>query len=101
MKELALNIGGYNVEDPLGGQFTDIGSIISALLPYLIIFAGIAFFAAMVFSGFSYLTSGGDPKKIEGAKGCLMNSLVGFILVLTSYFLIRILDYIFGLGMLF
>lgn len=99
MRELALNIGGYKVYDPLNEKFKSFGDIISVLLPYLIVFAGLGFFLAMVYSGFNYLTSAGDPKKIEGAKGCLVNSLTGFIIVLTSYFLIRILDYIFGLGM--
>jgi len=80
-------------------RFGTLGDIVSALLPYLILFAGLGFFAAMIYSGFNFMTSGGDPKKIESAKGCLMNSLVGFIVVLTSYFLIRILNYIFGLGM--
>jgi len=102
-KLLALKIGGYEVGDPIasggGKNFSDIGSIVSALLPYLIIFAGLIFFGAMIFSGFSFLTSGGDPKKTESAKGCLTNSMLGFVIVFISYFLIKLVDYIFGLGM--
>ncbi len=81
-------------------EFTDIGSIISALLPYLYVIAGLILFGAIIASGFQFLTSAGDPKRTASAKGCLTNAVIGFLIVFISYWLIQIIEVVFHLDIL-
>lgn len=85
-----------------GGPFADIkaaslGLIVSELLKYLFPVAGLLLFAYLVMGGFSYLTSGGDPKAMEQAKGKVTNAIVGFVIIFVAYWLVQILEFMFGL----
>lgn len=93
---------GYQVNFPekFKEEFTDIGSIISALLPFLYVIAGLILFGAIIVSGFQFLTSAGDPKKTASAKGCLTNSIIGFAIIFVSWWLIQIIEVIFHLDIL-
>lgn len=75
----------------------ELGDIISALLPYLFTLAGLGLFLYLIIAGFGWMTSGGDPKKTQSAKDKLTNALVGFIIIFVAYWLILILEKIFGL----
>ena len=75
----------------------DLGAIISALLPFLFVLAGLGIFGALIYSGFQLMTSGGDPKKTEQAKGCLTSAIIGGVIIFTSYWLIKIIQHLFGL----
>ena len=89
--------GNYTIEFPWGLNFTDLGSVISKLLPYLYVIAGLILFGAIIISGFQFLFSAGDPKKTAGAKGCLTNAIIGFLIVFLSWWLIQIIEVIFHL----
>lgn len=75
-----------------------IGDIISELLKYLFPLAGLLLLLYLLFGGFQLMTSGGDPKKIQEAKGKLTNALVGFIIVFVAYWLVQIIASTLGLG---
>ncbi len=60
------------------------------------LFAGIALFVFLTIGGFKYLTAGGDPKKAEEAKSTITMTLVGFVLIIGSYLVLRILATFFG-----
>lgn len=79
-------------------QFTTLGAIISGLLPILYAIAGIGLLLFLIAGGFRYLTSAGDPKKTESAKGTITTAIVGFVLVIVAYWLTQIVNYIFNLG---
>jgi hypothetical protein len=93
--------GTTTIKGPLdnysGGQFT-IGSILSRVIPYVFIFAGIGLLLMLLGSGFSFLTSAGDPKKMDKAKGQLTNALVGFLIIFVAFWLVQALGIIFGLS---
>jgi len=74
-----------------------IGAIISALLPIIYLIAGLILFGAIIVSGFQLMTSGGDQKKTAEAKGCLTSAIIGFVIIFVSWWLIQIIQIIFGL----
>jgi len=78
-----------------GGKIT-LGSILSNALGYIFIFAGIGLLLMLLGSGFSFLTSAGDPKKMEKAKSQLTNAVVGFIIIFAAFWLVQAAGYIFG-----
>ena len=53
---------------------------------------GIALFIMILNSGFRYLTSAGDPKKLEAARGSLTNALVGVVLIAVGYLILRTIE---------
>lgn len=58
------------------------------------LFAGIIALIFIILSGIKFLTSGGDPKQLEGAKNTLTYAILGFILILLSF---AILNFISGI----
>jgi len=74
-----------------------LGDIISVLIPYAYALAGIILFVLLILGGFSYLTSGGDPKKVEMAQGKITHALMGFLIIFLAYWLAQLLEIIFGI----
>lgn len=58
--------------------------------------AGIALFIMLIWGGFSYMTSGGDPKKLEAAKSTLTYAIGGIILVACSFLVLEFIERITG-----
>ena len=77
---------------------TTLGKIVSIALPFLYTIAGIGLLLYLIAGGFRFLTSQGDPKKLEGAKNSITMAIVGFIIVIGAFFVTQIVNYIFQLG---
>jgi hypothetical protein len=74
-----------------------LGEIVSGLLPYLFAGAGLLLLLYLLLGGFQLMTSAGDPKKTQEAKGKITNALVGFIIVFIAYWLVQIVGKILGI----
>jgi len=48
-------------------------------------FVGIVFLILIIYSGFRWMTSGGNEKAIEAAKGTIKNSVIGLLLIIIAY----------------
>lgn len=57
---------------------------------------GITFFILLLSSGFKFITSGGDPKALEGAKKTLTYAIGGLILIIASYLILLLIKEITG-----
>lgn len=60
---------------------TIIGRVINVLLSVL----GVIFLILMVYAGAIWMTAGGDGKKVDKAKGILINAVVGLLITLSAY----------------
>ena len=89
--------GNFTLESPLRSEITDISSIVNILISFLLPLALIILFLMFVYSGFTFITAKGASDKIEKAQKIMMSSLAGIILLVISFFLVRILAAIFGL----
>jgi len=69
----------------------------ASVVNYVFAFAGIGLLLMLISSGFTFLTSGGDAKKLEQGKGRLTYALVGFLVIFAAYWLVQILGKIFGI----
>lgn len=60
-------------------------------------------FIMLVIGAFTYLTSFGNPEKVKKAQGTFRLALIGFILFLASFLILKIIDVLFlgGTGSLF
>lgn len=78
-----------------------LGEIVSFLLPYLFVIAGLILLFYLIWGGFGLMTSAGDPKGIEAAKAKITHSIIGFVIIFTAFWITQILQAIFGLPKIF
>ena len=81
----------------LPGPTTNIGTIISTILPYLFVIAGLLLLFYLIYGGFHMMIAANDEKGLAEAKGKITNALIGFLLLFISYWLVQILGYILGI----
>ena len=53
-------------------------------------FAGIVALIFVVYGGFKYVISGGDPQKVAAAKDTIVYAVIGLIVALSSFIIIRL-----------
>lgn len=64
-----------------GSVLTTIGTIISVILG----FVGVIFLLLLIYSGFVWMTAGGEEEKIKKAKRTLINATIGIIITFSAY----------------
>lgn len=74
---------------PGTGNETLGGEILGYIMLFLQIIGLIAV-AVVMWGGFQYVTSAGDPKKVELAKGRITNALIGLVIIILSYVIVNV-----------
>lgn len=90
-----VNLPDYPAEFNFGSA--SLGEIVSKGLNYAIVIAGIAMFGFLIAGGFDLLTSGGDQQGIKSGTNKIIFAIVGFIVVLSTYFILQIVELLFGI----
>lgn len=65
-------------------------NVISAFL----LFTGAVALFLIIYSGIRLVTSGGDPKQVEGARKIMNYAIIGAIIVLLSFAIIAFIGYV-------
>jgi len=84
----------------LDPKLVTIGGIISVLLPWLMIIAGLTLFTMLISGGFILMTTGNNPDNAEKGKTRLTAAILGFIIIFSSYWIIQIMEIILGITIL-
>lgn len=77
-------------------QISDLSVLFNNVVGYALGFAGIVLFILLLVAGFKYITSGGDPKAVEGAKKTLTSAIIGLVVILVSYLILVLIKTITG-----
>ncbi len=81
---------------PIGGYQLKPESTIADLVGYFfgwgIGLGGLAVFIALIIAGVEYITSVADPNKVNDAKKRIKSSLIGLVLLLSSWAIFRLLN---------
>lgn len=93
-----MNIGGTQIQGPLDPQINTLGDLISRILSFLLPMAGIILLFVLIWGGYDFMMSQGNPEKLKGAQAKITSGLIGFFLLITSYLMVRVISAIFGLG---
>lgn len=89
-----------NINEPFQFNFRDSvtptspGQFISWILPQVYVVALMALFLYLIWGGYRYLLSAGDPKAIQGAKQHLTYAVVGLIVIFLAYWMFNVVDYL-------
>lgn len=91
-----------DIKTQFGSPFTDLGSLISTLLPNIFIIAGVIFFVLLIFGGLSFIINAGKGESEAAGKGKNMITwaIIGFILIFASIWIIQIVGFITGIDFL-
>lgn len=92
-----LTVAGTKVRGPLY-KIHNLADVISVTLSFIIPMAGILLFFYLVWGGFGFMLSDGNPEKIQAAKDKIRAALVGFFILIMSLLIVRLVSYIFKLG---
>ena len=78
-------------------RFGDINTLIGIVVPTLTIAAAVLFGAMLMWAGYQVLTAAGEPEKIQQAQQTSIYAVVGILVVITAFLIVRLLAFIFGL----
>lgn len=67
--------------------------ILSSIVYWALVFAGIIAIFIVIFAGFKYINSGGDPKQADTARKTLLYAIFGLLLIFMSFFIIKTVGY--------
>lgn len=73
-------------------QLTGLQDIFSNVVSMAIGLAGIVLFIMFVVGGFSYLTAGGNPQAVEGAKKTLTYAIGGLVVVALAFLILKLIS---------
>jgi len=95
-------IGGFGPGNPFPTQGPiQLVNLISTVISFLTIIAGLAFILYFVLGAIAWITSSGDQQKLDAAKGQMTSAAIGLIIVVASYAIIGIVGRVVGLDILF
>jgi TRAP-type C4-dicarboxylate transport system permease small subunit len=63
--------------------------IIGAIVGTFLSLIGVIFMILIMYGGFIWMTSGGNEQKVYKAKSILRNSIIGVIIIMSSYAITR------------
>lgn len=91
-----------DIETQFHSPFASLGELISIVLPNVYILAGVILLLLLIGGGFGIIMSAGKGQKEGVAKGqkAVTGALIGFIVIIGSYWLIQIIEIVTGLSIL-
>jgi hypothetical protein len=100
---LALDLGQAFQINPGRGiadakQFQSLGGLISTILPNAYILSGLVLLFFLIFGGLAVILGAGksNQEQIEKGKKILTGTIIGFLVIFASYWIIQILEIITG-----
>ncbi|HUA13579.1 MAG TPA: type IV secretion system protein [Candidatus Sulfotelmatobacter sp.] len=71
-------------------------SVVSPLVLTLSAIAGLVFILILIYSGFQYITSSGNPEKLQASKKIMKDCLIGIVLIIGAATITAILNHAYG-----
>lgn len=93
----ALDIGPDNFSP---AKFANIATFINVILPLLTLGAAILFLVMALYGGFVWITSGGSQENLAKAQKIFTSSIIGLVIVIFSFVLVKLIGYILNIKIL-
>lgn len=99
-----FGIGRFQGIGPLGLETLPTGeaprifaTVISNVIGFLTIVAGLWFLFQVIIAGYGWLTAGADKQKLADAQGKLTSSVLGLTIVVVAIFFVRLITTLLGI----
>mgnify|MGYP001607593183 CR=1 FL=1 len=73
-------------------------AVFSNVVSVVLSLAGVVLFIMLIYGGFKYLTAGGDPKALEGAKGTLSHAILGLVVLILAFIILKVIAEVTGVS---
>lgn len=102
MKHLAIDIGNTFFGSNGGSKFqqlTGISAVVSLFLQIAFVLAGLILLFYFILGGIGMISSAGkgDPKAAEQAKQTLTSAITGLVVVITAYWIVKLIGSLLGI----
>ncbi len=94
----AQQVPTITVNQPSNVKINDVGVLLSSFIGAALLLSALLVFGYLVLGGVQWITSGGDKGKTESARNKITAALVGLAIVASSYALMQIIAYFFGVN---
>lgn len=84
----------------IGTAASLLADIISKIIGIMTIVAGLWFMFQFIIGGYSYMTAGGDPKKMSDATAKITSALIGLVVIVAAYAITSLLGELLGFKIL-
>ncbi|OGD93915.1 hypothetical protein A2697_04935 [Candidatus Curtissbacteria bacterium RIFCSPHIGHO2_01_FULL_41_44] len=74
----------------------DIIKIIRAIIQFILVVAFIIAFIMLLVGGIRWILAGGDEKAVAGARNTITAALIGLVIVLVAFAIIKLVETFFG-----
>lgn len=90
------------LEGPLQNKSGEVffASIVPAIIGVFLLIGSLIFLFTLITGAISWMTSGGDKQKLEDARSRITNGIVGLVILLTTFALVKLLENFFGINIL-
>ena len=97
----ANNATGNIIPTELGtvGNLTVV-SILQGVIRFILVVAFVLAFIFLLIGGIRWITAGGDEKGVERARGMITAALIGLVVVLIAFALIKLVEAFFGVSII-
>lgn len=95
-KILALNISS---DFPIARNFGDFASILNLIIPLISISAAIILLIMFFFGAFTIIKGGDNPEEIKRAKSIFTWALLGMIIIVSSFLIVKLIGRIFNISL--
>lgn len=89
-----VNLGGSS------GPSVFLNVYLPKFVELLLIFGSLSFFFMLIWGAISWILSGGDKASLEGAKNKITNAIIGMVLMIGSFAIIKLIESFFGIKIL-
>jgi hypothetical protein len=79
----AGTVSGYG--ETYQGTPSTISYTIGLIISYILGFIGVIFLVIIIYSGFQWMTAGGNEETVAKAKKRLTNAVIGLVIIFTAY----------------
>lgn len=73
-------------------------TIVQAIIRFILVVAFVLAFIFLLIGGIRWITAGGDEKGVGAARNMITAALIGLVIVLVSYAIIKLVETFFGIN---
>ena len=93
-----ITIGGQTIVGPLGNNMNSVGDVVGRVTTFLIPLSAVILLFVLIWGGYDFMLSQGNPEKIKGARAKITAGIIGFVLMVFAFIITRLIAAIFNLN---
>lgn len=75
-------------------------NVVRGIIQFILVVAFVAAFIFLLIGGLRWITAGGDEKAVSSARNMITAALVGLVIVLVAYAIIRLVEIFFNVNII-